>query len=351
MIEIRTFEGDSGELAAFYASVWRQRYAGRFPVPIWPQRLFDWELFGDDLAAREYLVAAYDGGRLVGVLPAKPVGFQLHGRPVAGTWGSFFSVEPEYETRGVSLKLSLEQRRRHRDRGADIFMGFVYLGSSVAKGKEFWLRQKSVRILSKVGMWARLIDHRAVSDFEFSSRDRWATRLLGWVQNPPRAPSDAQGIRAYHTDDLADCLRLARRVSASADFGYDWTAAALSRQLNYRDVARTLVAEAEGRVEGFVNYCLVDVEGRRNITTAIIDLMSIEGLSPGSQRNLLRGALAQMAAEGAHVALLLRIAGYPARPLVATGFIPQPAEYYYVAQAMGPEVFTGPVNRLHVHWR
>jgi hypothetical protein len=351
MIEIRTFDGDVDELARFCTSSWRKRYSGRMPVPDWRSDFLEWELLGEDHAAREFLVAAYDGGRLVGALPARPARFQLRGRPVAGTWGSFFAVDDDYENQGVSLKLNLEQRRRHRDRGAQVFTGYVYLGSSASMGKEFWLRQRSVKILGKVGLWARLFDHRAVSDFEFSTRDKWATRALGWFQGRPRPPRDASAIRPYRPADLNDCLQLVARLSHSADFGYEWNEAALARRLQYGDVPRTFVADVDGRVSGFLNYCHLDLMGRRTITAGVIDLLSIDGLSPAMQQNLLRTAMCRMAEEGCHLALLLRLAGYPTRPLLTAGFIAQPPEYYYVAQTMGTDLFDTPVKSLHIHWR
>jgi hypothetical protein len=351
MIEIRTFEGEPRELAAFCTSSWLKRYAGRMPVPLWSPKFLEWELFGHDHESRDYLVAAYDRTRLVGVLPARPAKYHLLDRPVRGTWGSFFGVDPDYENDGVSLKLNLEQRRRHRDRGAEVLMGFVYVGSQASMGKDFWLKQRSLMIIRKLGLWARLIDHRAVSDFEFSARDRWATRMLGWFQGPPRPPRDAAGIRAYAPADLPDCLRLARQVSQSAEWGYDWDEASLSRQLAWRDVTRTLVAEVDGRVQGFISWCHLDLLGNREVTAAVIDLVSLKNLSAARQQSLLRTALCEMAREDCHLALLLRISCYPALALLSAGFIPQPAEHYYVAQSMGREVFSTPVHRLHVHWR
>jgi hypothetical protein len=91
--------------------------------------------------------------------------------------------------------------------------------------------------------------------------------------------------------------------------------------------------------------------GRRTVTAGVIDLLSIDELTRAMQQNLLRTALCRMAQEGCHLALLLRIAGYAKRPLLRAGFIPQPPEYYYVAQTMGAELFDKPVQSLHVTWR
>lgn len=351
MIEVRTFDGTARELSDFCTGSWRKRYEGRMAVPLWSPEFLEWELLTDDHQNREFMVAAYDKTKLVGVLPARPARYHFEGRPVSGTWGSFFAVDPEYENEGVSLKLNLEQRRRHRQHGADVFMGFVYFGSSASMGKDFWLKQRSLKIVRKLGLWARIFNHRAVSDFEFSPRDKWFVRALGLFQGPPRAPRDTAGIRPFLPDDLSECLALARRQSAASEWGYDWSETSLLRHLSHRNVSRTLVAEVGGRVAGFVSWCHLDLLGRRQVKSAVIDVATIDELPRAQQKTLLRAALSVMRNEGCDMALMLRLAGQSLVMMHQVGFIAQPAEYYYVAQSMGRDVFDHPVRKLHVHWR
>ena len=79
MIEIRGFEGDIEELTQFIATTWRQNYQGRMPVPHWTADFFARDAWPDDHTARQCHSAAYDGTRLVGVLPGWPISVVLHG--------------------------------------------------------------------------------------------------------------------------------------------------------------------------------------------------------------------------------------------------------------------------------
>jgi hypothetical protein len=347
MIEIRTYDGEPAELAAFCTNVWKARYCGKMPIWLWTGPFFEWELFSDAPGARDFLVAAYDKGRLIGAHPEKPVQYQWRGEPIFGTAGAWFSVDPAYESQAVSMKLVLEQRRRHRERDAKFDIGYLIMGAQAAMGKEFWLRLRSMQVVGKLNLWTRMIDHRALSEFSFSARDRWATRVVGTVQRRPRAPRNSTGIRPYREADLADCLALVGDLSRRAEFGVVWDESALRRQLSFGTVPRTLVAEENGRVAGFLNYFRQGFLGRREILTGLIDLVCVDALAPDRRRDLLTAALAEMSDAGCHVAVCLGTAGLPAGLLLRTGFIPEPPDHLYVAQAMTPDAPTLKTRRVH----
>jgi GNAT superfamily N-acetyltransferase len=351
MIEIRTLEEDSEELSKFCLAVWKDRYAHRMPVPLWSAPFLEWELLSDDSACRDFLVAAYDKSRLVGILPAHRVQYHLGDRRIAGTFGSFFSVAPEYDGQGVALKLHLEQRRRHKERGVPLSTGFVFLGSALAMGKDFWFRLRSVKVVSRIGMWVRLIDHRAVSRFECSPRDGWASRFVGLFQGPPRPAHHEIGIRPFRDSDLPECLRLANDISHAADFGLIWDERSLGRQLSFHALPRTIVAEQEGRVKGFANYFPLDILGHETVRAGVIDMLSIAELPFARQKDLLRATLTRMHEEGCHLALLLRVPGYARRLMYGTGFVPQPSDYCYVNETIGPDPAVPETRRIHVLWR
>jgi GNAT superfamily N-acetyltransferase len=351
MIAIRTLEEDSEQLSKFCLGVWKRRYADRMPVPLWSAPFFDWELLSGDSGSRDFLVAAYDKSRLVGILPARPVQFHVGERRIAGTFGSFFSVDPEYDGQGVALKLHLEQRRRHKERGVPLSTGFVFLGSALAMGKDFWFRLRTIKVVSRIGMWVRLIDHRAVSRFECSRRDSWATRLVGLFQGPPRPAEDEIGIRPFRDSDLPDCLRLVNDISDAADFGLIWDEHSLSRQLSFHALPRTIVAEQDGRVKGFANYFPLDILGHETVRAGVIDVLSIAELPFARQKDLLRATLTHMREDGCHLALLLRVPGYARRLMYGTGFVPQPTDYWYVNETIGPDSAAPETRRIHVVWR
>ena len=148
MIEIRTYDGDPEELAVFCTNVWRTRYGGQMPVWLWTGPFFNWELFSEEPGARDFLVTAYDGSRLIGAHPAKPVHYHWQGEPVFGTAGAYFSVDPEYQSQSVSLKLVLEQRRFHlhaAEAAHDVFLPWR------RRGRTARLREQRSERLVRIG--------------------------------------------------------------------------------------------------------------------------------------------------------------------------------------------------------
>jgi hypothetical protein len=351
MIEIRTFDGTPEELATFCTGLWRDRYGGKMAIPLWSAQLLDWMLFSAESGDPNLLVAAYDGTKLVGTLPQTVVQYHLHGRPITGSYGSFFTIDPAYENQGISLKMVLEQRRRHRELKAPLTAGYLIRGESVSMGHQFWMRLRDMHVVMRAGLWVRLINHRVMSEFLFHAFEKHGARALGWFQGPPkRVPLSAE-IRPYRDSDLADCLRLANELSRSAEFGLVWDERTLGRQLSHKGFPRTLVAEHHGRVSGFVNYFLQEYLGRREMLSGVIDLLSVNELPFDKQKRLVRAALSQMVSEGCHSTLFLHVAGQPAYLLTRLGFLAETPHYDYVLQSMAPDAPLVKTRRIHSLWR
>lgn len=358
MIELRTFDGSAAELAEFCNAVWRQKYANTdMAVVVTSANFMQWEFFRDDPPAREFLVAAYDGTKLVGVLPCRPVNYRLRGESVFGTLGGFFSVDPAYETEGVAMKLNLEQIRRHRQHDAKLLMGFVYLGSSEGKGKKFWLRQpRTMNVVAKLGHSIRILDSKAVGRFERSLTSRLGLKLLGAFQSSP-VPEKSADVRAYQDSDLPDCLRLADELTARAEFGVSWDEVSLQRQLSHGDVPHTFVATEGERVNGFVSYHEVllsryDKRGHDSVTAGLIDLLHVEHLTSHTAKRLLNTVLYDMQAAGCHLAMRLRVPDGPGATLRKCGFLKYPKDHFYTAQEMSPDFkFPDGIEKLHVLFR
>jgi len=209
-----------------------------------------------------------------------------------------------------------------------------------------------MQVVSKLSIWTRMIDHRALTEFSISARDRWGSKLMGLMQGRPKPPADPSSIRPYRNADLHDCLELSRELSQAADFGIVWDEVSLARQLAFPNVPRTLVFEREGRVRGFVNFSKQPFWGRREILVGMIDLLCVQQLNARQTRDLLRAALVEIAAAGCHVATLLGGRGVPIGSLLRTGFIEElPRDYLYVAQAMTPDAPTLKTKRVHAIMR
>lgn len=349
MIEIRTFDGEPRELAEFTVGVWRHAYEGRMLITLWSEELFRRELFLEDGRCRDYLIAAYDGTKLVGSHPSKPLKIRLHGEEISATWGSFLAVDPEYRRRGVALRLHHEWDRRHREYGALLNLGYQYVRSPQAMGPKFWLQQPDrIPVIRKLGMWVRPFDHAAVARFELHPRESRGARILSLVQKGPRPPRNEDGIRPYRPDDLEACLKLVAEAGESADLAYLWEPGTLERQLHFANLSDTLVLERNGAVAGLVNYSLSESLGRCRLVAAVIEILAFGSLGAADRRNLLAAALCRMEAAGAKAATMLRGSSYAWREMLAAGFVPTPTEHYLIGAPFRDDLRLDGVRSLQV---
>ena len=130
-----------------------------------------------------------------------------------------------------------------------------------------------------------------------------------------------------------------------------WDESTLRRQLSYQGFPRTLVAEQEGRVAGFVNYFPLRYLGRSEVLAGVIDFLCVEDLSAAERRRLVRAAMCQMADEGCHLCLFLRTTWHPYFLFLWTGFLSQPPEYQYIVQLMSPGAPRIQTRSVHAIWR
>ncbi len=352
MIEIRTYDGDAAAFSRFSHDIWLKTYEGLMPLPLWDASYFEWQWVPEETENRDYLVVAYDGSKLVGSFVGEAFRFRFHDWEFDATMGSWLSVAQEYRNQGIGKRLFEEHRRQHLERGAVFQIGYGYIGSRASMGPRFWKRvPENTQVLGKVGFWARVFDHSAGARWNLGFLDRIGSRALGFVQSARPVPSSFEGIRPYRPEDLDDCLSLAHGLLENVDFGYLWSRERLARQLDHRNLPRTLVLEKDGRVAGFVNYYSVDFLARGRLSVGIIDLVAF-GVLPGKeQRRLLRAAMCQMVDEGIKLALILRLPCYPWSTFSRTGFVARMRDFLLICVQMDPNVSLAGAKRFHVHWR
>jgi GNAT superfamily N-acetyltransferase len=347
MIEIRTCESQIPEVAGFTTGVWRQTFGGKRLTINWHEAYFDWQLF-NEFIERDYLLAAYDGAKLVGTLFAEPFRLRLHDREHDASMSSWLTVAPEYRRHDVGTKLVAEMRRRHLDRQAAFQIGFGLIGTI---GPEFWRSMPDVFSVRALGFWCLLFDVRALRDSLFMSLfARSAMSLLRvWEQHPHHTVHE--GVRPYRSADLSRCLELANELGRGMDLAYVWNERRLALQLDYKNLPRTLVYERYGRVEGVINYYPIECLGETTIKACMIDLCAFGSMSGREQKKLLRAAIAQMATEGIAMALLLRIPCYPTAALLSSGFIPLPNEFSVLCGWPQPGLHFEKVKSVYLHVR
>ena len=194
------------------------------PFPLWSPEYLHWQFFADDSTGRQFCVTAYDGSKIVGCLLAKPCCFQIHSRQVSGTIGSWLSIHPDYRWHGVWLKLLTEQRRRHLKYDKDFMLGYVYTGSTKSLGAKFWNQLPGFNLvpLTKLNLWIRPLDHKAVAKWAIIPRDRRLANLSGIFQSSNYQQRHDSTIRFFETKDLEACVTLINSPLDHVDIGLHW---------------------------------------------------------------------------------------------------------------------------------
>ncbi|MCY1033044.1 MAG: GNAT family N-acetyltransferase [Myxococcaceae bacterium] len=324
MIEVRTFEGDAAEASWFINRVWQSSYGKSAPLPVWDSRIMDWRLFQDGRAPRDYLLAAYDKGTLVGTLFAEPARIRLGTEEVAGTHGSRATVACSHRGEGIGGKLARELWNRHRERGARVSLGCV---TTDAKQTGFWKGAWNKHRVNGLGFWVYVFDARALARGAFTGTQRNVLTCARPFLRHGFREADTRGVRPYHPNDLPRCMTLVRRMLEPVNLGFTYTSERLAHQLQYRDVPRTFVLEQEGEVRGFVNTHSLELtgQGTHTVLSEVVDLVAFEdSVSSHDRQRLLQCAMQDMERRGVACAGMLRSPSLPASGMLRSGWWPLP---------------------------
>lgn len=322
MVEVRTFEGDAAEASWFINRVWQSSYGKTAPLPVWNERLIDWLLFRGGQAPRDYLVAAYERGTLVGTLFAEPARIRLGTREVDGTYGSRASVASSHRREGIGGRLTRELFRRHRDRGAKLTLGCVATGPHEPG---LWKRARSAHPLHGLGLWLYVFDARALARWSFTDSQRRLFTLARPFLCQGFRKAGTEGIRPYRPSDLPRCMELVHQMMQPVTLGYAYTTERLAHQLQYRDVPRTFVLEQDGEVRGLVNSYSLLMTGVGEITAEVVDLMAFDdAVSAADRQRLLQVAMQDMERRGIACAGMLRNPCLPTSSMWRAGWLPLP---------------------------
>jgi GNAT superfamily N-acetyltransferase len=350
MIEVRTFEGDASEASWFLNRVWQSTYGKTSPLPVWDTRFCDWRLFKGGQAARDYMLAAYEGRTLVGTLFAEPAKIRLGRVDVDGSYGTRATVTPTHQGQGIGALLAKELLRRHQDRAARIALGFS--ASDDHRPRGFWRSAWNTRHLGGLVTWMYAFDPAALARWSFTDNQRRLFTLARPFVRHRYLDADPEGIRPYRPEDLGACVALVQRMLRPVTLGYTYSTEQLAHQLQYRDVPRTFVLERDGRVRGLVSSHSLLMTGVGEITAEVVDLLAFEdSVSPEDQQRLLQVAMQDMRRRSVKCAGMLRGPGVTASLLLRSGWVPMPrcAKVTCLLPACDIEVPAAP--RLFTHLR
>ena len=349
MVEIRPYDGDAVEASRFVNSVWTRYYAEKGPVTDFDARFLDWMLFGNPVASRDYMLAAYQGSKLVGTLFAEPIPLRLGAKEVAGTFGSWASVDPDYRGQGVMMKLSERMAARHRERGAACMLACVATGSTAQR---FWERVRDTRFLNHLGLWVHVFDADAVVRWSMSAAERALFTVAKPLLRQGYLGTPVEGVRPYRPEDLSSCMALVSRMLEPVNLGYGYTVERLAHQLQYRDVPTTLVLERDGAVRGVANYYTLRMKARGELTVGMLDLLAFhDSVTWGERKQLLAAAMRSMAGRGVSLGAMLRGPCGSAPLMLREGWFPWSGGARMVSLFSARDMQLPAAPRVFVHMR
>ena len=181
MVEIRPFDGAPEEMASFLRRVWVDAGEARVLTPVWSREYLNWQFFDNPHAERDYMLAAYDRGRMVGALLAVDGRFRAGDHIFRGSWGSWLTVDPEYRIQFIAPQLVAAMCERHVAHGSRLIMGYGY-PAGAGMSIEFW--QAFARAWPKVVL-RKMMSCRA----EKESRIRLSMRSTSGLKSRPSPSS------------------------------------------------------------------------------------------------------------------------------------------------------------------
>ena len=339
-IAIEPFRGDYEGLERMAHASWRDEYgAASFPNfyrPAFLRYLVD--RIPED--RRDLLLGAYrkDDGEIVAFLANLPQRFHFGGKILSGVYSCLLVVRKEYLRRGLALDVIRTAVELNKKYGFDFSLLTLETGHRSTRMMEK-LRADGHRIerVRKSGVMARVLDLDRVDASEgLKGYEKAAIRLLG-AHRPPKAAPEVD-LRDYRVSDLDACRALLDRYKDTAPLALSWDKKDLAIELDYPDVARTLVWEKGGRVQAMINFIRHDQLGRSVERYAWINHVAFPDLSGRERTAFLRAYLRRIREEGFIATVDFGKRGWPAGPFYRARFIPYPRAVNLVSWTFNPEI-------------
>ncbi len=354
-MEVRSFEGSPEQLSQFVVSAWKSSYAGAVAVPNWSPEYFRWQLQMDRPQHRQNLLAAYEGGRLAGVLLYFPRLFELQGQQIMGAHATWLSVHADFRRRGVGDILQAAAMKRSQEQGIQFHAGYVYYGSRKSIGPEFWLKSKrrssaGQTVGPSLGFHARTLNAGRVAEWSVNPTEQILASACGpFIPDPKIRAAPGASVRPFRDTDTDRCVELASRSTQKCDLRLLWDHATLKHHLT--GLGRCLVYERNGQVDGFIAWHSLFFSGRTDERVGIIDLVCVSELSRRAASSLLNAALVELKQQGAIVALKLRSGDYPRFLFSRWGWYPAAAQSHVLLSWSGKRIPVPAIRRSHLLWR
>jgi len=338
-VSIETFRGDYEGLERMAHASWRDEYGqASFPNfyrPAFLHYLFDRIPEG----RRDVLLGAYKGGEIVAFLANLPEKFHFRGNIYRAVYSCLLVVRKEFLRQGLALDIiraAVELNKRKY--GIDFSLLTLETGHrSTLLMDKLIADGNRIEKVRKSRVMARVLDLGRVDAAEgLKGYEKAAIRLLG-VHRPPKATPGVD-LRDYRPSDLEACHALLDRYKDTVDLALAWDREELAVELDYPEVARTLVWEKDGRVQALINFVRHDQLGKTVERYAWINHVAFPDLSPSERAAFLRAYLRRIREDGYVATVDFNKRGWPAGPFYRARFIPFPRAVNLVSWTFNPAI-------------
>lgn len=326
---IETFRGDREALEAMARRAWLDEYgADSYP-----------NLYRPDLVAHllaqagdpELAIAAYRGDEPVGFLLNLPRRMVLRGVERRAALSCSLVVSKECLRRGIAKAMFTEALERNRRFGFEFTL--FYLETGHTSSKLFATLASGgtpIDRLKRMHVVARALDLDAIRASEKLAGYEVAALKALTLDRPPRA-APREEIREARPEDAPRIAALLDAQSRRATLGRLWSADEVRREVVAPPLARALVWDRDGRVDGVLGWMAVDHVGRRAVPWAWLNHVCWDALRPRERRTFLDSFGAAALAQGCAGVIEWNKGYYPSGALYASRYFPYPRQIDFMA--------------------
>ena len=323
-IAIENFRGDAAALEKMAHTAWRDEYGvDSYPNLYRPDYLaYLWQGVLDPRLA----MAAYRGDEIVGFLLNLPRRMALDGKEYRAALSCLLVTRQEFFRQGLAQALIQEGLKRNQELRFDFTLFYLETGhrSSRLFSK---LRQGGFPIerVKRMHVIGRVLDLPALQASENVKRyEVLALRLWGGHRVPAGA-SDPR-VREATPAEADQVLALLNAHRGKVRLARVFERAEMIRELIHPPLARTLVYEKEGRVQGVLAYVIIEHVGRKKVPWAWINHLAWDELSFRERLALVKSFLRAAFEQGCAGVVEWSKQVYPNSALYAARFVPYPRQ-------------------------
>lgn len=328
-VSIETFRGDADALESMARAAWLDEYgADSYPNLYRP----DYVAYLLRLAGTpELAIAAYQDDRPIGFVLNLPRRMVLRGEEKRAALSCSLVVSRECLRRGVAKAMIAEGLERNRRFDFDFTLFYLETGHRSSKLFAGLAAQGTpIDKLKRMHVVARVLDLDAILESEkLAGYEIAALRLAGLARPPTRVePSE---VREATPNDAPRIAELLSAQARRATLGRLFDAEEVRRELIAAPIARTLVWEESGRIEGILAWVSVDHVGRRAVPWAWLNHVCWGQLPFAARRRFLAAFAWTAHTQGAAGVIEWNKGYYPAGALYASRFFPYPRQIDFMA--------------------